>query len=409
MPASPKDRIEYPYERVGYATGLLTEQGFSSTIFEEMSALAQKYDAINLGQGFPDTDGPAEIFEAATQAMHDGVNQYAPIAGRQELRQAIAKHQKTFYGQNYDAESEVLVTAGASEALAATIAALVNPGDEVIVFEPYYDIYPAAIALAQGVMKTVPLVPPTFEPDKEALEAAFSQKTRLVIVNDPHNPTGKLFSRATKTKIAQLAHKFDAYIIQDGVYEHLTYTSEPFKPLFALDGAKERTIFVSAISKTHSLTGWRVGWLTAPADIVEKIRLVKGYFTHSAAAPLQIGAAAGVGLPRSFYTEFQRTYQHQRDIFLQGIAKSDFVPFVPGGTFFVALDATNVLARKGIKDTQELAHLLPEQAGVVGIPMSAFVTTEFAPQMKNWMRFAFCKQPDVLEEAARRLTQWSTS
>lgn len=395
-----------PYQRVGQATGLLTEQGFSSTIFEEMSLLNNQHGSINLGQGFPDTDGPSELFDAAISAMHAGSNQYAPISGHPQLREAIAEHQRRFYHQHVDSETQVLVTAGASEALSASIAALINPGDEVIIFEPYYDIYPAAVALAGGNVKTVPLLPPTFEPNVEQLEAAFSERTALVIVNDPHNPTGAVFSSEVKKRIVELACQFDAVMIQDAVYEHLVF-EDSFEPLFALPGAAERTLFVSAISKTHSLTGWRVGWVVGSADLIAPIKLIKGYYSHSAAAPLQVGAAAGLNLPDSFYASLVRQYAAQRDILLDGLQGVGLKLMQPAGTFFIAADAGELIADKGLQDAEELARILPEQAGVTVVPMSAFVTEEFAPHMQNWIRFAFCKKPEILQEAVERFKSWS--
>lgn len=394
-----------PYRRVGYATGLLTETGFTSTIFEEMSVLSTAYSAINLGQGFPDTDGPQQIFDASMRAMKDGINQYVPIAGHSKLRAAIAAHQERFYGQKVDEESEVLVTAGASEALAASIAAFVNPGDEVIVFEPYYDIYPAAVALAGGKLMTVPLLPPTFAPDIDQLEAAFSDRVALVILNDPHNPTGTVFPAEIKQKIVDLAIKHDAIILQDGVYEHITF-GEDFDPVFNLEGATERTLFVSAISKTHSLTGWRVGWVVGPESLITPLKLVKGYFSHSAAAPLQIGAATGLNLPSSFYSDLVRQYAEQKNILMQGLAGTGLQLSDPAGTFFIAADATALLEAKGIADAQELAEILPEQAGVTVVPMAAFTTADFAPELKNWIRFAFCKKPAVLHNAVEKLREW---
>ncbi|SIJ66424.1 aminotransferase [Mycobacteroides abscessus subsp. abscessus] len=394
-----------PYQRVGQATGLLTKQGFSSTIFEEMSLLNNQHGAINLGQGFPDTDGPSELFDAAISAMRAGFNQYAPISGHPQLRAAIAEHQRRFYHQHVDSETQVLVTAGASEALSASIAALINPGDEVIIFEPYYDIYPAAVALAGGNVKTVPLQSPTFEPNVEQLEAAFSERTALVIVNDPHNPTGAVFSSEVKKRIVELACQFDAVMIQDAVYEHLVF-EDSFEPLFALPGASERTLFVSAISKTHSLTGWRVGWVVGSADLIAPIKLVKGYYSHSAAAPLQVGAAAGLNLPGSFYASLVRQYAAQRDILLDGLQGVGLKLMQPAGTFFIAADAGELIADKGLQDAEELARILPEQAGVTIVPMSAFVTAEFAPHMQNWIRFAFCKKPEILQEAVERFQSW---
>lgn len=396
-----------PYERVGFATGLLSEAGFVSTIFEEMSALAAQHSAINLGQGFPDTDGPQEIFDAATQAMKDGVNQYATIAGLPVLREAIANHQKRFYGIELDAATQVTVTAGASEALAASIATLVNPGEEVILFEPYYDIYPAAVAQAGGVIRTVPLLPPSFEPDLAQLEEVFSEKTALIVVNDPHNPTGMVFSAEAKRKIVELAIRHDAKILTDSVYEHLVFEGVDYSPIQLLDGAAERTIAVSAISKTHSLTGWRVGWMTGPADLIAQIRLIKGYYTHSAAAPLQVGAATGVNLGDDFYESFAEQYAVQRDVLLKGLDGTPFKISAPQGTFFAAADVSELLESKGFEDADELARALPEQAGVVVVPMTAFVTEAYKPVMKNWIRFAFCKKPEVLEEAVARLKAWT--
>ncbi len=396
-----------PWERVGLASGLLSERGFSSTIFEEMSALAQQFGAINLGQGFPDTDGPAEIFEAAQAAMAEGVNQYATIAGLPVLREAIAGHQLRFYGQRIDADRQITVTAGASEALSSTIAALVNPGDEVVVFEPFYDLYPAAVAQAGGVLKPVQLRPENlFQPDLREIEAAFTPRTRLVVVNDPHNPTGAVFSEEVKQKIAELAERHGAVILQDAVYEHLTFESEGFSPIFRVPGAEDRTVFVSAISKTHSLTGWRIGWMVGPAELIQQIRLVKAYFSHSAAAPLQVGAVAGINLGADFYTAFRERYTRQRDVLLDGLAQTPFRFVQPQGTFFAVADISQLLEQRKVPGGAELTRLLAQEAGVVAIPMTAFVTEAMKPAMNSWIRFAFCKQPPLLEEAVERLRGW---
>ncbi|WP_237220923.1 aminotransferase class I/II-fold pyridoxal phosphate-dependent enzyme [Rothia nasimurium] len=395
------------FERVGQAAGLIAADGsFTSTIFEEMSALANQHGALNLGQGFPDTDGPAAMLDAAAQALATGVNQYATIAGIPALRQAVATHQARFYGLDLDPDTQVTVTAGASEALAASIAALVEPGEEVILFEPYYDLYPAVAALAGARVRTVPLVPPTFEPDLDALEAAFSERTALVVVNDPHNPTGAVFSLEAKQKIADLATRYGAVILADEVYEHMVY-SGPYQPIQALPGAAERTLAVSAISKTHSATGWRVGWVTGPADLVAAVRLVKGYLTHSAAAPLQAAAAVGVGLGDSFYEGLHRQYAHQRQVLLDGLAGTPWQPVAPDGTFFAVADVRQVMQEHGFESARHLCQALPESAGVALIPLSAFVTDGYRPAVDSWVRFAFCKRPEVLQEATTRLRAFS--
>ena len=400
--------VQRAYERVGQATGLMGADGsWRSTIFEEISALANQHGALNLGQGFPDTDGPAVMLDAAAEAMRAGANQYATIAGLPVLREAIAQHQQRFYNLELNPDTQVLVTAGASEALASSIAALVEPGEEVILFEPYYDLYPAAVALTGARVITVPLLPPTFTPDLEALEAAFSERTRLIVVNDPHNPTGTVFSRPVLEKIVGLARQHDALILADQVYEHLYYPGVDFTPIQAVPGAAERTLAVSAISKTHSLTGWRVGWVTGPAHLLEAVRPVKGYFSHRAAAPLQAAAATGVALGDDFYRDFRKNYTAQRDLLVAGLAGSPWQMMEPSGTFFAVADASQVLEAKSFADAEELCAALPQLAGVALIPLTAFVTEGFRPRVASYVRFAFCKKPEVLREAVSRLVAFT--
>lgn len=400
--------MERRYERLGLATGLLGADGQQrSTIFEEMSVLAQRHQALNLGQGFPDTDGPQVMLDAAAQAMREGINQYSTIAGTPALRQAIAQHQRRFYGLNLDPDTQVTVTAGASEALAASITALVEPGEEVLLFEPYYDIYPAAAALAGARIRTLPLPAPSFQPDLQALEAAITDRTRLIVVNDPHNPTGTVFSPEVLTKIVELAQRHDALILADQVYEHLTFPGTHYQPIQCLPGAADRTIAVSAISKTHSLTGWRIGWMTGPAHLISAIRLVKGYLTHSAAAPLQTAAAVGLELGDDFYRDFRDRYTAQRDILVQGLAGSPWDILPPAGTFFALADVSRVLEAHQLADAEELCQILPAQAGVTLIPLTAFVTPEHRQAYSTLVRFAFCKQPDVLRQAVARLLAFS--
>ena len=392
-----------PWQRTAAGAGLLAPDGtIAATIFAEMSALAARTGAINLGQGFPDEDGPAEVLEAARQAIADGVNQYPPGIGMPVLREAIAAHQRRFYGIDVDAASEVLVTAGATEALAATILALVDVGDEVVTFEPYYDAYAALIARAGGVHRTVPLRFPDWRPDLDELEAAMTDRTRIILVNSPHNPTGAVLDADVLASIVRLAERHDAIIVTDEVYEHLTFGA-PHTPIASLPGARERTISISSGGKTFSTTGWKIGWITAPATLVTSVLAVKQYLTFVNGAPFQPAIATGLGLPDAVFTDAAANLRDKRDLLAAGLEAAGFTVSLPDAGYFVVADA----APLGYSDGAVLCRELPERAGVVGVPVSAFVHPDRQDAYRSLVRFAFCKRHDVLEEASARLSRLS--
>ncbi|MCA1782766.1 MAG: pyridoxal phosphate-dependent aminotransferase [Intrasporangiaceae bacterium] len=370
---------------------------FGTTIFAEMSALAAEHDAINLGQGFPDTDGPAPILEAARQAIADGRNQYPPGPGVPELLDAIAAHQKRFYGLEVDARSEVLVTVGATEAIATAVLALVQPGDEVVTFEPYYDSYAATIALAGGVRRTSVLRFPEFAVDEESLRAAFTPRTRLVLLNTPHNPTGKVFTRAELDLVCELARKHDAWVLTDEVYEHLIFDGREHIPVAGLPGMRERTLTISSAGKTFSTTGWKVGWISGPADAVAAVRAVKQFITYVASGPFQPAVALGLGLGDEVYASLAFSLQAKRDLLVGGLRDAGLEVAVPEGTYFVVADASPL----GGADGLAFARSLPERAGVACVPVSVFHDDVEAG--RSLVRFAFCKRDEVLLEAVDRL------
>lgn len=387
------------WSRAAEAAMLLGNDGtLAQTIFAEMTALATATNAINLGQGFPDEDGPPEVLEAARQAISDGANQYPPGIGIPSLRAAISRHQRRFYGIEVDVDREVLVTAGATEALAATILALTNPGDEVVTFEPFYDSYAAVIGLARAVHRTVPLPAPHFQPDHDQLRAAVTDRTRLIIINDPHNPTGSVFSSETLDLIVELAHRHDALIVTDEVYEHLVF-ADSHSSIAARDGAWERTVSISSAGKTFNTTGWKVGWVTAPAPLIAAILAVKQYLTYSNAAPLQPAIAVGLDLPDSFYAQAASTLSRRRDLLCAGLRDAGFGVMVPAAGYFVVADA----APLGATDAHEFCRTLPERAGVAAVPLTAFVRPDARAGYSTLVRFAFCKRDDVLVEASERL------
>jgi N-succinyldiaminopimelate aminotransferase len=394
--------IPGPWLRTAAGAGLVAADGaVGATIFSEMSALAASTGAVDLGQGFPDTDGPPEVLEAARQAISDGVNQYSPGRGMPVLREAIARHQQRFYGLTVDPDAEVLVTAGATEALAATLLALLEPGDEVVTFEPYYDAYAAIAALAGARLVTVPLEWPAFTPDLDRLRAAFSARTRIVLVNDPHNPTGAVLDRPTRELIVELATRHDAFIVTDEVYEHLRFGT-PHEPIAALPGAAERTITISSGGKTFSTTGWKIGWLHGRPELVTAILSVKQFLTYVNGAPFQPAIALGLGLPDAFYSRIAVDLGAGRDILVEGLRSAGLTVSVPQGSYFVVADA----APLGATDAAAFCRELARTAGVVGIPVSAFTATPGA--YAGLVRFAFCKRPEVLRDAARRLAKLST-
>ncbi|UXX94305.1 pyridoxal phosphate-dependent aminotransferase [Streptomyces sp. AD2-2] len=386
---------------------------FGTTIFAEMSALALKTGSINLGQGFPDTDGPEEIREAAVRALRDGRgNQYPPGPGVPELRTAITAHQQRRYGLSYDPDTEVLVTAGATEAIAAALLALVEPGDEVVALEPYYDSYAACIAMAGGTRVPVTLRPSEdprdgvaqrhFRLDLDELRAAVTDRTRLLLINTPHNPTGTVLTREELAAIAELAVERDLLVITDEVYEHLVFDDAEHIPLATFPGMRERTVSIGSAGKTFSFTGWKVGWVTAAAPLVTAVRSAKQFLTYVASGPFQYAVAEALALPDSYFAAFRADMLAKRDVLATGLTEAGFGVFRPAGTYFVTTDIRPLgpeLSQNG--DGFAFCRALPELAGVVAIPNAVFYDHRDAGA--PFVRFAFCKKVSVLEEAVDRL------
>jgi N-succinyldiaminopimelate aminotransferase len=366
--------------------------GFGTTIFTEMSALAERTGAINLGQGFPDEDGPAVVREAAEAAMYAGHNQYAPLAGVPALTRAIAEHQARFYGLEVDPEAGVQVTFGATEAIAATLLGLLDDGDEVIVFEPLYDSYAACIALAGARRRVVTLRPPDWSFEPEQLAAAVTARTRLVLLNSPHNPTGKVFSHAELELVAGLCREHDLAAVTDEVYEHLVYEGEHV-PLATLPGMAERTVTISSLGKTFSVTGWKIGWASGPPELVSGVRAAKQYLSFSGGTPFQHAGAVALALDDEFYSGLTAAFRAKRDRLCAGLEAAGLAPLQPAGTYFVNARVDG--------DGADFCRELPERAGVVAIPTAVFYDH---PEVgRTLVRFAFCKREPVIDEAAARL------
>jgi N-succinyldiaminopimelate aminotransferase len=375
--------------------------GMGETIFAEMSALAVATGSVNLGQGFPDTDGPREVAEAAAAAILEGRgNQYPPGSGVPALRRAIADHQQRFYGLSVDPDREVLVTAGATEAVAAALLALLEPGDEVIAFEPYYDSYAACVALAGGVRVPVTLRAPAFRPDLDAVRSAITPRTRLILLNSPHNPTGSVFTRAELTAIAELACEHDLLVVADEVYEHIVYEGEHV-PIGSLPGMAERTVSISSAGKTFSFTGWKIGWVTASAELVEAVRTVKQFLTFVNGGPFQYAIAEALRMPDAYFASISAQLRGKRDLLCAGLSAAGFVVYRPQGTYFVTTDIRALSDADGV----EFCRDLPRQAGVVAIPNAVFYDDREAGRTQ--VRFAFCKRDEVLAEALARLEKWA--
>ncbi|MFF2958508.1 pyridoxal phosphate-dependent aminotransferase [Streptomyces sp. NPDC057963] len=371
--------------------------GFGTTIFAEMSALAVRTGSINLGQGFPDTDGPEEIREAAVRALREGKgNQYPPGPGVPELRAAISDHQQHFYELFFDPDTEVLVTAGATEAIAATMLALLEPDDEVIAFEPFYDSYAACIAMAGAKRVPLTLRAPSFRPDLDELRAKITPRTRLLLLNTPHNPTGMVLTAEEQSAIAALAIERDLLVVTDEVYEHLVYEGR-HRPIAALPGMRERTVSISSAGKTFSFTGWKVGWVTAHGPLVAAVRTAKQYLTYVSAGPFQYAIAEALRLPDSYFDGFRADLRRKRDLIGAGLRAAGFDIYQPQGTYFITTDITPF----GEEDAYAFCRALPERCGVVAIPNSVFYDD---PDVgRSQVRFTFCKKDDVLQEAAGRL------
>ncbi|KQV75084.1 aminotransferase [Aeromicrobium sp. Root344] len=371
--------------------------GLGTTIFAEMSALALRTGAVNLGQGFPDTDGPAEVIEVAVDALRGGRNQYAPGTGVPELRHAIAAHQKRFYGVDVDPDTEVGVTTGATEAIASALLGLVDPGDEVIVLEPYYDSYVAVIQMAGGVRRPVTLRAPDFRLPVDELRAAVSPRTTAILLNSPHNPTGTVLRREELDAIAAVAIEHDLVVISDEVYEHLTFDGIPHLPISTLPGMVGRTLTISSGGKSFSFTGWKIGWATGPASLVQAMIGAKQFLTYTSGSPLQPAIAHALGADDAYFDTFRNRLQSQRDLLCDGLAEIGFEVFVPEGTYF----ATTDIRPLGFADGVEFCRTLPGLAGVVAIPHQVFYDDVDAG--RPLVRWAFCKRPEIIEEALKRL------
>lgn len=384
-----------PSARAPYLTDRL--QGFGTTIFTAMSALAVETESVNLGQGFPDTDGPIAVSQAAIEAIQAGHNQYPPLPGIPVLREAIAEHRRRFRGQDFDPDGEILVTTGATEALAASLLALTGPGDEVVTFEPYYDSYAAGIAMSGATRRVVTLRGNDFVFDPDELEAAFTPSTKLLLLNTPHNPTGKVFSRAELETIARICVERDVLAVVDEVYEHLVYGDNEHIPLATLPGMAERTITISSAGKIFSFTGWKIGWACGPADLIAAVRTAKQFLTFASGGPWQHAVATGLRLGDDFFATYTAEMAAKGDRLSAGLEAAGFETIRPQGTYFVTVDIRSVGATDGI----DFCMALPRTAGVVAVPSQVFYDNE--DEGRHLVRFAFCKKDEVLDEACRRL------
>jgi N-succinyldiaminopimelate aminotransferase len=372
-------------------------QGIPPTIFATMSALAVRTGAVNLGQGFPDVDGPAEVIAEAVAALEGGANQYAPGPGVPALRQAVADHQRRHYGLAWDPDTEVVVTTGATEAIAGAILGLVEPGDEVVVLEPYYDSYVAMLQMAGAVRRPVTLRAPDFRLDLDELRAAVTPRTRFVLLNSPHNPTGTVLSREELAAIAAIATEHDLTVITDEVYEHLTYGVEHL-PIATLPGMLERTLTISSIGKSYSLTGWKVGWASGPAHLVGALLSAKQWLTFTSGAPLQPAAAFALEAAADYPQQLAASLQERRDLLLAGLADAGLPARTPDGTYFAISDISHL----GWQDATSFCLALPERAGVVAIPVQGFYA-DHPDSGRQLVRWTFCKRSEVLTEAIGRL------
>ena len=366
-------------------------EGLGTTIFTEMTALAQRTGAINLGQGFPDTDGPSEVIEAAVAALRGGENQYAPLGGVPSLREAVLEHQRSYYGLDPE---DVLVTFGATEAIAAALLGLLNPGDEVVVLEPYYDSYAACIAFAGARRRPVTLRPPEFALDIDELQAAVGPRAKVLLLNTPQNPTGRVLGRDELEAIARVCIEHDLVCVSDEVYEHLVYDGEHV-PIATLPGMAQRTLTISSVGKSFSFTGWKIGWCSGPAQLVAAVRAVKQYLTFAGGTPLQHAAAAALHLPAVHLQALSDELRVKRDLLCAGLREAGLQPLIPAGTYFVNAD----VGSGGV----EFCRTLPERCGVVAIPTSVFY--DDAGAAPTLVRFAFCKRESVIAEAGRRLAR----
>jgi N-succinyldiaminopimelate aminotransferase len=379
---------------------------FGTTVFSEFSALAQKHGAVNLGQGFPDFDGPEEVKEAAQRAIRDGVNQYAMGMGAKDLRLAIAEHAARFYGQKVDPDTMVTVTSGATEAILDVILGLVDPGDEVVAFEPFYDSYDANITFVGAKALYVPLrAPDAKHPewwiDWAELEAAFSPRTRLLIINSPQNPTGKVFTREELERIGELCAKHDVKVLSDEVYEHIVFGPARHVRPATIPSLADRTVTVSSMGKTFSLTGWKIGWVIAPPPLRDAVQRAHQFVTFATASPLQAATATALRLPDRYFQELAASYLSRREKLLRGVREAGLPAHAPEGSYFILADISHL----GFADDVAFCRHLVTQVGVAAIPPSVFYSPEHKHLGQGFARFAFCKTDAVLEEGARRLRE----
>lgn len=372
---------------------------FMTTIFAEMSALAVEHDAINLGQGFPDTDGPESMLEAARRAITDGHNQYPPGIGVPELRHAVARHQREHYDLDYDPDREVLVTVGATEAIAGAIVGLIEPGDEVIMIEPYYDSYAATVAMAGGVRRVVPLIPDGdgFRLDRDRLADAFGPKSAVLMLNSPHNPTGTVLSDDDLAEIARLCLEFDVIAVTDEVYEHLLFDGRTHIPLATLPGMRERTLRISSAAKTFNCTGWKVGWISGPPELVAATRTAKQYMSYVGSGPFQPAVAHALDNEMGWVHHSAAALQSKRDMITAALLDAGFDVHRSEATYFVCADPRPL----GIDDGIEFCRSLPGRIGVAAVPVRVFADDK--DPWNHMVRFAFAKRDDVIAEAAERL------
>ena len=382
--------------------------GVPTTIFETMSRLAMEHEAINLGQGFPDEDGPRDIRQLAADLLVQGPNQYPPMLGLPALRQAVADANKRFYDLEFDAASEILITSGATEALSDSLTALVEPGDEVILIEPLYDCYLPLAKRAGANVKTVRLVPPLWKLDRTALEAAFSEKTKAILLNNPHNPAGKVFDLDELTLIADLVKKYDAYAICDEVYEHILFDGGNHIPLVSLDGMRERCLRIGSAGKTFSLTGWKVGYISGHRALLNPIAKAHQFTTFTTPPNLQAAVAMGLAKENGYYHDLANTLQAKRDRLNDGLGQLGFGMIPCAGTYFLTADISGICAQKTLPvDDVSFCQVMTEEAGVTAVPVSAFyLDDEDVRAPRQFVRFCFSKKPEVLNAAIDQLSRW---
>jgi N-succinyldiaminopimelate aminotransferase len=378
--------------------------GFGTTVFVEINDLARQHNAVNLGQGAPDFDGPPEVLAAAVEAVNGAMNQYAPGIGLPAVRAAIARHAERFYGQKLDPDTDVLVTSGATEGMFAAILGLTDPGDEVIVFEPVYDTYVPNLVMAGVTPRYVPLRGENWTFDPDELARAFNSRTRAIIVNTPHNPTGKVYSRDELRAIVDLCVKHGVTAITDEVYEHILYDGAAHTRLATLPGMEDRTVTISSLGKTFSVTGWKIGWAVGPAGLVHALNQAHQFITYAVASPLQAAAATALDLPLQFFQNLRASYQSRRDCILDVLKKSGFKVFTPHGSYFIIADWRGV-APSRVHDDFQFARWLTSEIGVACIPASPFYQESDKHLGRPFARFAVCKKDETLAAAAERLSR----